>query len=103
MHAWVGAVLYEAANIISDQATQGLHGVEELGDEARQAERDEESQSGAGPQTRRHHASVLADGMSFRVSIELEVADDDANHDCSVRAADVKPRASARRRAASGL
>src|SRR5215831_16345694 len=41
----------------SDQATQGLHGLEELGDEAREAKRDEEGQSGAGAQTRRHHAS----------------------------------------------
>ena len=40
-----------------DQTTQGLHGIEELGDEARQAERDEESQGGAGTQNRRHHAS----------------------------------------------
>jgi transposase len=39
------------------QATQGLHGIEELGDEARQAERDEESQGGAGAQNRHHHAS----------------------------------------------
>src|SRR5215831_15630452 len=40
-----------------DQTTQGLHGIEELGDEARQAERDEEGQGGAGTQNRRHYAS----------------------------------------------
>src|SRR5215831_10621227 len=33
-----------------DQATQVLHGIEELGDEARKAERDEQGQGGAGAQ-----------------------------------------------------
>ena len=55
--AGVRTVLYEAANIILTKPLKGLHGIEELGDEARQAERDEEGQGGVGTQTRRHHAS----------------------------------------------
>jgi hypothetical protein len=39
------------------QADQGLHGFEELGDADRQAGRHEQSQGGARPQARRHHAS----------------------------------------------
>src|SRR5215467_11230275 len=51
----------------SDQAAQGLHGLEELGDEAREAKRNEESQGGAGAQTRRHHASDAGRWHEFSV------------------------------------
>jgi hypothetical protein len=55
----------------SDQATQGLHGTEELGDEARQA--------GRWLAKSPHHARMLADDMSFRnvAAVWVEVADDD--------------------------
>ncbi len=50
----------------SDQATEGLHGLEELGDEARQAERDEESQGALARKLAVIMHRMLADGRSFR-------------------------------------
>ena len=52
----VRAMLYEAAHVIICKPIKGCTTLEELGDEARQAVRDQESHSGAGPQTRSHHA-----------------------------------------------
>src|SRR5215472_13566185 len=55
----------------SDQATQGLHGLEELGDEAREAKRDEEGQSGAGAQMPHTSREVKNVALTYQFLLDL--------------------------------
>jgi hypothetical protein len=100
----VRAALYESAHIILTKPLKGFTALKSWAMKLARRSGMKKAKVGAGTQARRHHAS---DAGRWHEPPQcgggLREADDGTRHDRSVRAGAVKPRATARRNAASGL